>query len=69
MFVLLALAGAATSTATAEPSIRARAVIRVERAAVASRAEWERLPPARRRELVRKDELGRPIAIRVVEYE
>lgn len=69
MFLLLVLAGAATSTATVGPEVQARAVVRVERPAVATQKEWERLPPARRRELVRKDELGRPVAIRVIEYE
>ena len=55
--------------AAAEPHVRARAMVRIERSAVANRTEWERLPSERRRELVRKDELGRPVVIRVVEYE
>jgi hypothetical protein len=47
---------------------QARATVRIVRAAEASRDEWERLPPSRRRETIVVDG-GRRLKIRLIEME
>jgi hypothetical protein len=69
MLMLLALAQAATSGPVLRPRAPARAAVRIERAGVATKAEWDRLPAQHRRQLIRRDEFGRSIAIRVIEHE
>jgi hypothetical protein len=69
MLLLLALAEIAPSSPAVPVRVQATAAIRIERAGVATKTEWERLPPQRRRELIRTDELGRSIAIRLIEHE
>lgn len=69
MILLIALAQAATPAQDTQPRVQARAVGRVVRPVVATREEWEHLAPASRREIIRNDEFGRPVIIRLIEHE
>lgn len=67
MVLLLLLAGTA-----APPSDRAMPVIatvRISRSvANITEKEWDRQPPAQKREIRGVDEVGRPIVLRVIDY-
>jgi hypothetical protein len=49
------------------PAPQATATIRIERPVKASRADWERLPPQSKREVIVRDEQGRRLLLRLVE--
>lgn len=63
----------AAIAATLEPVDRAHAraivTIRVERPAIANEKEWRISSPTSRREMIRLDEHGQPMLLRVIEYE
>lgn len=68
MLLLAPLALAAEPPAT--PVVRqARATVHIVSAARASRDEWKRLPPQKRREVLRRDEHGRVTLLRLIENE
>jgi len=50
-------------------TIRPTAMIRIERAAVASREEWERNSRLGRREVVIRDQQGRALVLKLIEYQ
>ena len=49
--------------------VRTSASIRIEHPATVDREQWEKAPKASRREIVVLDEQGRPIVMRVIDYE
>ena len=57
--------------AVARPAVRpdrpATALVRIERGVRATAEQWRQTPQAQRRELRRRDDLGRLIVIRVIE--
>lgn len=66
--LLLGLLAFAAEPAT--PVVRqARATVHIVSAVRASRDEWKRLPPQRRREVVRRDDDGRAVRLRLIENE
>jgi hypothetical protein len=68
LLALLVLAQGA-QPAPAPGVVQARVTLRIQRAARASESDWRKAPPARRREIERKDEAGRTIVIRVIEHQ
>ena len=69
---MLLLFASAVITIVAKPptaEARATATIRIERPAIASDKEWEHSPKASRREIIRRDERGQPMLLRVIEYQ
>ena len=69
MLVLL-LPSVASLVATEPPAhAQGTVTIRVERPAIASENEWQRPSPGARREIIRLDERGRPMLLRVLEFE
>jgi hypothetical protein len=67
--LLLVLGNAAAAPGPVRPAANATATVRIERPAVASREQWERLPKQTRREIVVHDGDGRPTLVRVIEYQ
>lgn len=67
--LLLVLSNAASAPAPVRPAVNSTATVRIERPAVASREEWERLPKETRREIVVRGGDGRPLLVRVIEYQ
>ena len=69
--MLLLFASAAITTVSKPPAAQAQATatIRIERPAIASDKEWEHSPKASRREIIRRDERGQPMLLRVIEYQ
>ena len=52
------------------PVVRqATASVRIERPVKVSAEEWERLPEQQRREILVRDEAGRPLLLRLIENE
>jgi len=70
--MLLFIANTAVATLS-PPSARAQAqataTIRIERPAIANSAEWDRAPRASRKEVIRRDERGRPVLLRLIEHQ
>ncbi len=67
--LLLALAASIASPLPAPARAQSRASASIMRAARATASEWEALPPGRRRELLVRDEQGRPLRLRLIENE
>jgi hypothetical protein len=69
--MLLLLASAAASPQPPAPIARveATASVRIEHSATATRKSWEQLPKGSRKEVVIRDERGRPVLVRIVDYE
>ncbi len=67
MLLLAAVALASASAPTTE--VKARATVRVERAVRVTGDDWKRLPEAKRREVLVRDEQGRPVLLRLIENE
>ena len=68
--MLLLAALAAFSAAPAErPAMQARVTVRIERPARASAKQWDSLPLSGRREILIRDDQGRPVLIRLIENE
>ena len=66
MFLLIA----ATVQPPRPPVVRqATASVRIERPVKVSAEEWERLPEQQRREILVRDEAGRPLLLRLIENE
>jgi hypothetical protein len=63
----------ATVSASLEPSprpeIQARASVRVQRVRAVNQNEWDHAPKSSRREVVVRDDQGRWILLRTVEYQ
>jgi len=68
---MLLLFASAAITVSKPPAAQAQATatIRIERPAIASDKEWEHSPKASRREIIRRDERGQPMLLRVIEYQ
>ena len=64
--ILLALAQPAT---VAKPQAQARATVRILQGAASNKTAWNEAKRERRRQIQRLDDKGKPIVIRVVEYE
>jgi len=73
MFLLIASNAMAAMTAPSPPPAQshsqATATVRIERPAIANSKEWDRAPKAGRREIVRRDEGGQTVLLRLVEYQ
>jgi len=67
--LLLILSNAAAVSAPVRPTVNSTATVRIERPAVASRERWEHLPEQKRREIIVRDGDGRPLLVRVIEYQ
>lgn len=74
--MLLLILGAATawfSPPPAQPSrpaeVLARATAHIQRAATASPEQWAQVPRATRREVIRRDEHGNLLLMRIVDFE
>ena len=69
--MLLLIASTTIATVSRPPATQAQATatIRIERPAIASDKEWEHSPKASRREIIRRDERGQPMLLRVIEYQ
>jgi hypothetical protein len=67
--LLLVLSNAAAAPVPVRPAVNSTATVRIERPAVASREQWERLPKESRRELVVRGGDGRLLLVRVIEYQ
>jgi hypothetical protein len=48
---------------------RGTATIRIERPAIANKEEWEVHPMGSRKEVILYDKLGRPVLVRLIEYQ
>jgi hypothetical protein len=48
---------------------QAMATIRIERPGIANAKEWEQAPKSSRREIIIRDKDGRPVRVRLIEYE
>jgi hypothetical protein len=60
----------AALAAVSQPSpAQAKASVRIIQAVRATSADWEKLPPGRRREVVVRETDGRPVKIRLIEFE
>ena len=68
-WLLVFAASAAHSVQTPHPRQQARAAVRILRPGKASAEEWQRSPIGGHREIVIRDEQGRELRVRVVEYE
>lgn len=66
-FLVAATAGAALSSPSA--TAQAKAMVRIERPAIANEEEWKGPPQQRRRERIIKDERGGRQLQRLFEYE
>lgn len=66
---MVLLAALAVAAEPAPPERRARATVRIVSAVRASSREWHHLPPERRREILIRDERGRPLRLRLIELE
>jgi len=64
----LLISAAVVSVPQTSATGRAEATITVLASVMATRVDWEKSPPARRREIVR-EENGQKSTIRVIEYE
>jgi hypothetical protein len=70
MFLLLAnTALAALPVTPARAEAQAIATIRIERPAIASSRAWEDSPKGSRREVIRRDERGQPLLLRLIDYQ
>ena len=67
MLLLVAAAVPFVPSTRAEP--QAKVTVRIERAATASRQEWKNTAKSSRREVVVRDEHGRPVLLRLIEYQ
>lgn len=68
MLLLLATVPAALVPAT-RVHIQATATVRIQRSRALNEYEWKHTPKISRREVIIHDEEGRPILLRLVEYE
>jgi hypothetical protein len=69
MLLLVALAAQAANPPSPPVVTQATASIRIERPAVATGDQWDRLPPNRKRAEIVRDEQGRPVLLQIVENE
>jgi hypothetical protein len=60
---------ALAATAQASPQVQAKATIRVLTSGIGSPREWERAPKWQRGRIIIKGESGRPVTIRVIEFQ
>jgi hypothetical protein len=67
--LLLILSNAAAAPVPVRPAVNATATVRIERPAVASREQWERLPKEARSEIVVRGGDGRPLLVRVIDHQ
>jgi hypothetical protein len=67
--MLLLVASNIASLNPVRVEVRATASIRIERPAIANSKAWEESPKSSRRVIIVDDEHGRPILVRVIEYQ
>jgi hypothetical protein len=67
--MLLLLASNIASLDPGRAEVQAKASVRIERPAIANKKEWEKSPKSSRRVITVHDEHGRPIPVRVIEYQ
>jgi hypothetical protein len=61
-----------TNDATSSPAFartQVEASVRIEHPAAANKKEWERSPSSSRREILIRDEDGKRVLVRVIQYE
>jgi len=66
--VLLFVTSVLESHSRPQVTASAKATVRIEHAVRATRKEWDRQPAAHRREVIRKDEHGNVVLLRIVDY-
>lgn len=66
--MLLFVASLLESHARPKVTASAKATVRIEQAVRATRKEWDRQPALYRREIIRKDEHGNVVLLRIVDY-
>lgn len=52
-----------------QAEVQARATVRIERPATASSEQWAHVPRGARKEVIRRDERGNLVLIRIVDFE
>jgi len=67
--MLLAIIAAIASSPTLPADGQARAAVRIERPAVGAADQWKNAAPSARRQIVRADEKGNLIVMRIVDYQ
>jgi hypothetical protein len=67
--LLFVLSNAAAAQIPARPTVNSTATVRIERPAVGSREQWERLSRGTRREIIVRDSRGQPLLVRLIEYQ
>ena len=67
--LLLAALAAQASPAPSQPNVtvQATATVRIERPSTVTAKDWERTPQLMKREVIVRDEQGRPLRLRLVE--
>ena len=66
---MLLLIAAASQPQPPPVRVQATASVRVERPVRVSSENWEQVPKVRRREILVRDEAGRPLLLRLIENE
>lgn len=66
---MLLLIAAASQPPPPPVRVQAKASVRIERPISVSSEDWKRVRKARRREVVVRDEAGRPMLLRLIENE
>lgn len=69
MLLLLLVANVATQPAPPHRIAQAAATVRIERPAIANRDEWKNAPGLARREVIIRDDHGRTVLLRIIEYQ
>ena len=67
--MLVSLISYAAALPVASAQVQATASVRIERAALANKDEWEEAPKSSRREIFVRREGGEAVLVRVIEYE
>jgi hypothetical protein len=67
--LLLVALSAQASPAPSQPivAVQATATARIERPSTVTARDWERMPQAMRREVIVRDQQGRPLLLRLIE--
>jgi hypothetical protein len=69
LLVVIAAAAIAPMPPAPKASAQAQARVRIERPAIVTREEWEKLPQSVRSEKIVRDEHGRPMLLRLKEHQ
>lgn len=67
MLLLAALSALAAAPPEPRATVRAQATVRIERPVAVGAVQWDSIPQGQRREVLTRDETGRPLLLRLVE--